>query len=809
MMRSKPSSSMQKTYDECYLQCSTAVFFEGQGNEPEALRSWKSALDQINYYKAYKLPFNYTPKSETEKALYESLNELETQCRERVDLLEALRRSRQEAGRETPIEEKPEYSGRKRLEKNKGVQEAASDKAGSWLGDETVPPMQMSELPSATPALPPRPSLGASRSSDNTGKEASSSSRLRFTPFAAPPTLVLPTSKVSRSPSPEHGGRKTMRTTLRSEKKGFRKYRSAPNRDRLPETLKAAGLAWEAQPRRGSQTSTRPESDSTIEARLSATAARRSIDQEATLRHEEQKRSNASTLGVPDSFPQQFWRDISNPTHGQPSLQKSMESLRLTSESAPNLIDLDSESDKPPPPPPHSLSPSSVDAKSRAISAPSLPKPPDISYRKEYPARPPRPARPSTNDLLEKAYPRTTSSTSVQGVTRKPVASSSRAVDNRGRSPGRRGGNTDSEDDTPKRDANRARRPRVGRTESANTITPPSTDVESMEDDGSMSAEEKKIAEILQHLPKGVDENVAKQILNDIVVRGDEVHWDDVAGLEAAKKALKEAVVYPFLRPDLFMGLREPARGMLLFGPPGTGKTMLARAVATESKSTFFAISASSLTSKWHGESEKLVRALFALAKALAPSIIFVDEIDSLLSTRSGASEHEASRRSKTEFLIQWSDLQRAAAGKDTTVGDASRVLVLAATNCPWDIDEAARRRFVRRQYIPLPEAETRETQIRTLLGHQNHNLTDDDIKRLVELTEGYSGSDITALAKDAAMGPLRNLGEALLYTPKEQIRPIQMSDFEASLASIRPSVSKKGLEEFEKWARDFGERGG
>jgi SpoVK/Ycf46/Vps4 family AAA+-type ATPase len=245
----------------------------------------------------------------------------------------------------------------------------------------------------------------------------------------------------------------------------------------------------------------------------------------------------------------------------------------------------------------------------------------------------------------------------------------------------------------------------------------------------------------MKHLPKGVDENAAKQIFNEIVVKGDEVHWDDVAGLDVAKNALKEAVVYPFLRPDLFMGLREPARGMLLFGPPGTGKTMLARAVATESRSTFFSISASSLTSKYLGESEKLVRALFSLAKALAPSIIFVDEIDSLLSARSGA-EHEATRRIKTEFLIQWSDLARAAAGREQTDkekerGDASRVLVLAATNLPWMIDEAARRRFVRRQYIPLPEDRVRASQLRTLLGHQKHELSERDIERLTFLTDG------------------------------------------------------------------------
>lgn len=323
----------------------------------------------------------------------------------------------------------------------------------------------------------------------------------------------------------------------------------------------------------------------------------------------------------------------------------------------------------------------------------------------------------------------------------------------------------------------------------------------------------KQASELLKNLPPGVDKQAAQQILNEIVVQGDEVRWDDVAGLDIAKSALKETVVYPFLRPDLFMGLREPARGMLLFGPPGTGKTMLARAVATESKSTFFAISASSLTSKFLGESEKLVRALFQLARLLAPSIIFVDEIDSLLASR-GGDEHEATRRIKTEFLIQWSNLQKAAAGRDCNdqdkeKGDATRVLVLAATNLPWAIDEAARRRFVRRQYIPLPEDWVRKQQVQTLLRHQKHELCERDLDRLVRLTEGFSGSDITALAKDAAMGPLRSLGEKLLSMTMDQIRPIEYQDFAASLQTIKPSVSKQGLKEFENWAAQFGERGG
>ena len=223
-------------------------------------------------------------------------------------------------------------------------------------------------------------------------------------------------------------------------------------------------------------------------------------------------------------------------------------------------------------------------------------------------------------------------------------------------------------------------------------------------------------------------------------MHGDSVHWSDIAGLEAAKSTLKETVVYPFLRPDLFSGLREPARGLLLFGPPGTGKTMLARAVATESKSTFFSLGAGSLVSKFLGDSEKLVRALFGVARALAPSIIFVDEIDALLGARGRDGEHEASRRLKSDFLVRWSDLQRAAAGReDAGSGDATRVLVLAATNLPWAIDEAARRRFVRRQYIPLPEDAVRKTQILNLLSHQKHELSERDIEKLVILTDGSS----------------------------------------------------------------------
>lgn len=316
--------------------------------------------------------------------------------------------------------------------------------------------------------------------------------------------------------------------------------------------------------------------------------------------------------------------------------------------------------------------------------------------------------------------------------------------------------------------------------------------------------------EIISSL-RGVDKTAAKQIFAEIVVHGDEVHWEDIAGLESAKSSLKEAVVYPFLRPDLFRGLREPVRGMLLFGPPGTGKTMLARAVATESHSTFFSISASSLTSKYLGESEKLVRALFAVARKLSPSIIFVDEIDSIMGSRNSEGENESSRRIKNEFLVQWSSLSSAAAGNnksDSADEDDERVLVLAATNLPWSIDEAARRRFVRRQYIPLPEPETRSVHLKRLLSHQKHTLTDEDFTTLLTLTDGFSGSDITSLAKDAAMGPLRELGDKLLLTPTENIRSMALKDFQSSLNYIKPSVSQEGLARYEDWAAKFGSSG-
>ncbi|XP_049279722.1 spastin isoform X2 [Anopheles funestus] len=297
---------------------------------------------------------------------------------------------------------------------------------------------------------------------------------------------------------------------------------------------------------------------------------------------------------------------------------------------------------------------------------------------------------------------------------------------------------------------------------------------------------------------KGVEPKLVQIIMDEIVEGGAKVQWQDIAGQEVAKQALQEMVILPSVRPELFTGLRTPAKGLLLFGPPGNGKTLLARAVATECSATFFSISAATLTSKYVGDGEKLVRALFAVARELQPSIIFIDEVDSVLSERS-SNEHEATRRLKTEFLVQFDGLP--------ANSEADKIVVMAATNRPQELDEAALRRFPKRVYVTLPDRDTRELLLRRLLQKQGSPLSDADLAHLAQLTDGYSGSDLTALARDAALEPIRELNvEEVKNMDPTKLRSIRESDFHNSLKRIRRSVASHSLAAYEKWLQDFGD---
>jgi vacuolar protein-sorting-associated protein 4 len=312
------------------------------------------------------------------------------------------------------------------------------------------------------------------------------------------------------------------------------------------------------------------------------------------------------------------------------------------------------------------------------------------------------------------------------------------------------------------------------------------------------------------------------------------VRWDDIAGLEGAKEALKEAVILPIKFPHLFTGQRTPWRGILLYGPPGTGKSYLAKAVATEANSTFMSISSADLVSKWLGESEKLVKQMFELARKRKPCIIFIDEVDSLCGAR-GDKESESSRRIKTEFLVQMNGV-----GNDT-----SGILVLGATNLPWALDSAIRRRFEKRIYIPLPEAPARTRMFHILVKDTPNTLKPEDFKHLGMITERYSGADIATVVRDALMQPVRKVQSATHFkyanapdrndpnkiqrylTPcspgdsgamekkwtevdgDELLEPdLGLQDFLKSIQTTRPSVSDADISDHIKFTSDFGQEG-
>lgn len=346
-------------------------------------------------------------------------------------------------------------------------------------------------------------------------------------------------------------------------------------------------------------------------------------------------------------------------------------------------------------------------------------------------------------------------------------------------------------------------------------------DDDSDSDESEESADAKKLREQLE----GV-----------IVMEKPNVRWDDVAGLHVAKESLKEAVILPTKFPHLFVGKRTPWRGILLYGPPGTGKSYLAKAVATEAgNSTFISASASDLLSKWLGESEKLVKGLFQMARANKPTIIFLDEVDSLCSAR-GEGESESARRIKTEFLVQMQGVGN----------DNDGILVLGATNIPWGLDSAIRRRFEKRIYIPLPEAEARTIMFKINLGSTPCTITEANFHELGQRSEGYSGADVAIVVRDALMNPVRKVQQSTHFkkvsgpmrddptqTKHDYLSPcspgepgavetnwmnisgddllepkVDMNDMLRALSNNRPTVGEADLAEHVKFTEQFGQEG-
>jgi katanin p60 ATPase-containing subunit A1 len=304
--------------------------------------------------------------------------------------------------------------------------------------------------------------------------------------------------------------------------------------------------------------------------------------------------------------------------------------------------------------------------------------------------------------------------------------------------------------------------------------------------------------------------------------------------LGEAKRLLREAVVMPARFPQFFTGLLKPWRGVLLYGPPGTGKTMLAKAVATECGTTFFNISASSIVSKWRGDSEKLVRVLFELARYHAPSTVFLDEIDAVMSTRDGGTDagagndHEASRRMKTELLIQLDGLHTphvCGGGEEIHADDHEThtshplVFLLAATNTPWSLDPALLRRLEKRVSVGLPDGDARAAIAHRLFRSRDVAEPRDSVLEPLSLkTEGYSGSDIATLCKETAMRPLRRLmarlddessgdggGGSVSDAEKATVGPVTAEDVAGALAQSRSTHTQTHARRYEEWTRSFG----
>jgi vacuolar protein-sorting-associated protein 4 len=294
-----------------------------------------------------------------------------------------------------------------------------------------------------------------------------------------------------------------------------------------------------------------------------------------------------------------------------------------------------------------------------------------------------------------------------------------------------------------------------------------------------------------------VDEDTRRlqeMIADTIITEKPSVKMSDVAGLEDAKQAINDAIIAPMKHPELFKGKsRQPWRGILFYGPAGCGKTLIAKAVASEVNATFFNVSAGNIVSKWLGESEKLVMNLFTLARRNQPAIVFMDELDSVGVSRSG-DDVGGERRLKTQLLTE---LQGLASDLE------DRVTVIGATNLPWELDFALRSRFEKKIHVPLPDKPARK-RIFEIHMEEIDVAPEVDFDELADLSEGYSGRDISVVCREAAMEPIRDLQRIGRMDEEEEIidiRPVSREDLLQAIENIKPATSPEDVKRYIDWA--------